>query len=95
MLEEIQETEVATPDKIKKKWRAKIESKTLETSDLITYFQISAPYFLQIPRKNSATSENSKSTQRMLSSFEYHENCENSQSLYKEETQRESFPFSE
>lgn len=54
MLEEIQEAaEVTTPDKIKKKWRAKVESKTLDPSDLINYFQLSASYFLS--RKDNAS----------------------------------------
>jgi hypothetical protein len=49
MLEEIQEAaEVTTPDKIKKKWKAKIESRSLDPSDLINYFQLSASYFLTV-----------------------------------------------
>ena len=56
MLEEIQEeAEVTTPDKIKKKWRAKVENKTLETADLINYFQLSASYFLTVSRKDNAS----------------------------------------
>lgn len=56
MLEEIQEAaEVTTPDKIKKKWRAKVESKTLDPSDLISYFQLSASYFLTVSKKDSAS----------------------------------------
>lgn len=56
MLEEIQEdAEVTTPDKIKKKWRAKVESKTLDPSDLINYFQLSASYFLTVSKKDSAS----------------------------------------
>lgn len=56
MLEEIQEAaEVTTPDKIKKKWRAKVENKTLDPTDLISYFQLSASYFLSVTRKDSAS----------------------------------------
>lgn len=56
MLEEIQDAaEVTTPDKIKKKWRAKVENKTLESSDLFNYFQLSASYFLTVSRKDSAS----------------------------------------
>lgn len=56
MLEDIQEaSEVTTPDKIKKKWKAKIENKTLEANDLINYFQLSAPYFLTIVKKDNAS----------------------------------------
>lgn len=56
MLEEIQEAaEVTTPDKIKKKWRAKAENKTLDPTDLINYFQLSAPYFLTLVRKENSS----------------------------------------
>jgi hypothetical protein len=56
MLEEIQDAaEVTTPDKIKKKWRAKVENKTLDPSDLINYFQLSASYFLTVARKDNAS----------------------------------------
>lgn len=56
MLEEIQEAaEVTTPDKIKKKWRAKVENKTLDPTDLINYFQLSASYFLTVSRKDNAS----------------------------------------
>lgn len=56
MLEEIQEpAEVTTPDKIKKKWRAKVESKTLDPTDLISYFQLSASYFLTVSKKDNAS----------------------------------------
>lgn len=56
MLEEIQEAaEVTTPDKIKKKWRAKVESKTLDPTDLTNYFQLSASYFLTVSKKDSAS----------------------------------------
>lgn len=56
MLEEIQEAaEVTTPDKIKKKWRAKVENKTLDPTDLINYFQLSAPYFLTVLKKDNAS----------------------------------------
>lgn len=64
MLEEIQEDkkEITTPDKILKKWKSKIESKTLEPSDLINYIQLSAPYFFTVTRKDSSIgSENSES----------------------------------
>lgn len=55
MLEEIQEAaEVTTPDKIKKKWRAQVENKTLDPTDLINYFQLSASYFLTVVRKDNA-----------------------------------------
>lgn len=62
MLEEIQDksAEITTPDKIKKNWRAKIESKTFEPSDLINYFELSAPYFLTVIRKDDVN-ENSES----------------------------------
>lgn len=53
MLEEIQENELATPDKMKKSWKSKIENKTLEPSDLVNYFQKAAPYFLTISRKDN------------------------------------------
>lgn len=56
MLEEIQGTaEVTTPDNIKKKWRAKVENKTLDPTDLINYFQLSAYYFLTVTVKDSAS----------------------------------------
>lgn len=56
MLEEIQEAaEVTTPDKMKKKWRAKVESKTLDPTDLMNYFQLSASYFLTVSRKDNAS----------------------------------------
>jgi hypothetical protein len=56
MLEEIQEpAEVTTPDIIKKKWRAKVENKSLAESDLLSYFQLSAPYFLTVSRKDNAS----------------------------------------
>lgn len=56
MLEEIQDAaEVTTPDKIKKKWRAKVENKTLDPTDLIGYFQLSASYFLTVSRKDNAS----------------------------------------
>lgn len=56
MLEEIQEAaEVTTPDKIKKKWRAKVENKTLDPTDLINYFQLSASYFLTVLKKDNAS----------------------------------------
>lgn len=56
MLEEIQEAaEVTTPDKIKKKWRAKVENKTLVEQDLLSYFQLSAPYFLTCSKKDNVT----------------------------------------
>lgn len=62
MLEEIQEAaEVTTPDKIKKKWRAKAENKTLDPTDLINYFQLSAPYFLSLVRKDNSTTDIGKS----------------------------------
>lgn len=71
MLEEIQEDkkEITTPDKILKKWKSKIESKSLEPSDLINYIQLSAPYFFTVTTKdNSIGSENSES-------FEIHIRC--------------------
>jgi hypothetical protein len=56
MLEEIQEAaEVTTPDKIKKKWRTKVENKTLDASEIINYFQLSASYFLTVARKDNAS----------------------------------------
>lgn len=58
MLEEIQleeDSEVTTPDKIKKKWRAKVENKTLDPNDLINYFQLSASYFLTVTRKDNGS----------------------------------------
>lgn len=56
MLEEIQNTETEiSPDNIKKSWKAKIENKTLEASDLINYFKDSAPFFLNITRKDNAS----------------------------------------
>lgn len=56
MLEEIQEAaEVTMPDKIKKKWRAKVENKTLDASEIINYFQLSASYFLTVARKDNAS----------------------------------------
>lgn len=63
MLEEIQEDkkEITTPDKILKKWKGKVENKTLEPSDLINYIQLSAPYFFTMTRKDNNVSENSES----------------------------------
>lgn len=56
MLEEIQEPEnEISPDKIKKSWKAKIENKTLEAIDLINYFKVSAPFFLNIARKENVS----------------------------------------
>lgn len=56
MLEEIQEAaEVTTPDKMKKKWKAKWENKSLDPSDLINYFQLSASYFLTVAKKDNAS----------------------------------------
>lgn len=43
------------PDKVIKKWKAKIENKSLDVSDIVTYFQHSAPYFLTISRKDVAS----------------------------------------
>lgn len=58
MLEEIQiDSSSNEPDTIKKKWRAKIETKTLEVADVVSYFQQSAPYFLSISRKDVASNE--------------------------------------
>ena len=56
MLEEIQDTQDTeiSPDKIKKSWKTKIENKTLEASDLVNYFRVSAPFFLNISRKDDA-----------------------------------------
>lgn len=57
MLEEIQiDSEDGTnePDAIKKKWKAKLEGKTLDSSDIVAYFKKSAPYFLTISRKDVA-----------------------------------------
>lgn len=54
MLEEIQEVAEVTPDNIKKKWRALIESKTLDPKDLINYFQLSASYFLTLTKKDES-----------------------------------------
>lgn len=65
MLEEIEEAvEVTTPDKIKKKWRAKVENRTLDPTDLINYFQLSAPYFLTVAKKDNAS--------EIGESYEYH-----------------------
>lgn len=64
MLEEIETAEITNPDKIKKSWKTKIENKTLEPSDLINYFQISAPYFLNITRKDNV-SEIGESTAKL------------------------------
>lgn len=57
MLEEIQMDEELTnePDKVVKKWKAKIENKSLDVSDIVSYFQHSAPYFLSISRKDVAS----------------------------------------
>jgi hypothetical protein len=57
MLEEIQMDEELTnePDKVIKKWKAKIENKSLDVSDIVAYFQHSAPYFLTISRKDVAS----------------------------------------
>jgi hypothetical protein len=75
---EIQEDkkEITTPDKTLKKWKSKIENKTLDTSDLISYIELSAPYFFTVTRKDtSISSENSESLKihsylfRYISSF--------------------------
>lgn len=68
MLEEIQEDkkEITTPDKILKKWKGKIENKSLEPSDLINYIQLSAPYFFTVTRKDNNISENSESIENYL-----------------------------
>lgn len=58
MLEEIQMDAQETsnePDTIKKKWKAKIETKSLEVADVVSYFKQSAPYFLTISRKDVAS----------------------------------------
>lgn len=57
MLEEIQIDEELThePDKVIKKWKAKIENKTLDVMDIVAYIQHSAPYFLTISRKDVAS----------------------------------------
>lgn len=87
MLEEIQEaTEVTTPDKIKKKWRAKVENKTLEPSDLINYFQLSASYFLTVSRKDDGSDIGESSRRRLSATV----NCENSRTSLEMMRQRES-----
>ncbi|CAG9802220.1 unnamed protein product [Chironomus riparius] len=56
MLEAIQDTETEfSPDKVKKSWKAKIENKTLDSSDVISYFKISAPFFLNVSRKDNVS----------------------------------------
>lgn len=57
MLEEIQMDDELTnePDKVIKKWKTKFENKSLEVSDIVAYFQHSAPYFLTISRKDVAS----------------------------------------
>jgi hypothetical protein len=56
VMEDIEDTvEVTTPDKIKKKWRGKVENKTLDPTDLINYFQLSASYFLTVSKKDNAS----------------------------------------
>lgn len=56
MLEDIEDAaEVTTPDKTKKKWRGKVENKTLDPTDLINYFQLSASYFLTVSKKDNAS----------------------------------------
>lgn len=45
------------PDTIKKKWRAKIEAKSLELADIVQYLQKSAPYFLSINSRKDVASE--------------------------------------
>jgi len=56
MLESIQDTETEfSPDKVKKTWKAKIENKTLEASDVINYFKVSAPFFLNVSRKDNVS----------------------------------------
>jgi hypothetical protein len=57
MIEAIQEDaeDLNSPDSIKKKWKTKIENKTLEITDIINYFQVYAPYFLTISRKDDGS----------------------------------------
>lgn len=53
------------PDKVIKKWKAKIQNKSLDVSDIVAYFQHSAPYFLNISRKDVA-SEIGESPERFI-----------------------------
>lgn len=56
MLESIQDTETEfSPDKVKKSWKAKLENKTLDWSDVFNYFKISAPFFLNVSRKDNVS----------------------------------------
>ena len=56
------------PDKVIKKWKAKIENKSLDVSDIISYFQKSAPYFLTIfsSSRKDVGSEIGESTVRII-----------------------------
>jgi hypothetical protein len=55
MLQEIQDCVDDIPNKIKKKWKTKIENKTFEPADLFNYFKLSSPYFLTIAPKDNAS----------------------------------------